>query len=72
MTYSADEFDWTGDTGVALNGHVYHDFYPSIVVDGMVFTVSHTDKDEDHWVTAIHYVALDGRKIVAYMKDKAT
>lgn len=65
MAYTAADIKWNGNKGVALNGQIYYDFLPYIVVDGVTFRYDRQVTDDDHWITEIHYKAEDGREIVA-------
>ncbi|MCK9531411.1 MAG: hypothetical protein M0R77_12760 [Gammaproteobacteria bacterium] len=66
MTYTAADFTWNGNAGQAINGQVYYDFLPRIVIDGTVFHFDYRVTDDDHWITEIHYKADDGRTVVAF------
>lgn len=71
MAYTAADIKWNGNQGVALNGQIYYDFMPYIVVDGVTFRFSSRVTDDDHWITEIHYKSDDGKTIIA-LKDGAT
>jgi hypothetical protein len=63
--FKALEFDWDQAPAVALNPNIYRDFLPRIQIDNETFYYDRSDKDADHWITAIYYRSDDGREIVA-------